>query len=53
VEQLRELEQALGENGIENEIYIYNDVGHAFANPSSKLCAGGSNGCVAKDSVVL
>ena len=34
VEQVREFEQALGENGIENEIYIYNDVGHAFANPS-------------------
>jgi carboxymethylenebutenolidase len=34
VEQVRTFEQALGENGIENEIYIYEGLGHAFANPS-------------------
>jgi carboxymethylenebutenolidase len=34
VEQVRDFETALGENGIENEIYVYEGVGHAFANPS-------------------
>jgi carboxymethylenebutenolidase len=34
VEQVRAFETALGENGIENEIYVYEGVGHAFANPS-------------------
>lgn len=34
VPTVRAFEQALGNLTIENEIYIYPDVGHAFANPS-------------------
>lgn len=34
VEQVRAFEQALGENGISSEIYVYEGLGHAFANPS-------------------
>jgi carboxymethylenebutenolidase len=34
VEQVRGFEAALDQNGIENEIYVYEGVGHAFANPS-------------------
>ena len=33
-ESARKFDAALDELGIENEIYIYPDVGHAFANPS-------------------
>lgn len=32
---VREFESSLDELSIENEIYIYDDVGHAFANPSN------------------
>ncbi|WP_415280984.1 dienelactone hydrolase family protein [Candidatus Nitrososphaera sp. FF02] len=35
VESVEQFEQALDANGIENEIYIYEGVGHAFANPSN------------------
>ncbi|MCL5018430.1 MAG: dienelactone hydrolase family protein [Candidatus Pacearchaeota archaeon] len=34
VESVYQFETALNELGIENEIYIYDGVGHAFANPS-------------------
>ncbi len=34
VESARKFDKALDELGIENEIYIYPNVGHAFANPS-------------------
>lgn len=34
VETVKKFEAALNELGIENEIYIYEGVGHAFANPS-------------------
>ena len=34
VESVRKFEAALNEVGIENEIHIYPNVGHAFANPS-------------------
>ena len=34
VESARKFDAALDELGIENEIYIYENVGHAFANPS-------------------
>ena len=34
VESVRKFEAALNELGIENEIYVYPNVGHAFANPS-------------------
>lgn len=34
VEKVREFETSLNELGVENEIYIYPGVGHAFANPS-------------------
>ncbi|MBI2653645.1 dienelactone hydrolase family protein [Candidatus Woesearchaeota archaeon] len=34
VDSVKKFEAALNELGIENEIYIYPDVGHAFANPS-------------------
>ena len=34
VSSVREFEKALTELGIQNEIYIYKGVGHAFANPS-------------------
>ena len=34
VETVNEFESTLNDLGIENEIYIYPDVGHAFANPS-------------------
>jgi carboxymethylenebutenolidase len=34
VDQVRAFEAALDQNGIENEITIYEGVGHAFANPS-------------------
>lgn len=34
VETVRQFEAALNTRGIENEIYIYPGVGHAFANPS-------------------
>lgn len=34
VESVRKFEAALNELGIENEIHVYPNVGHAFANPS-------------------
>jgi carboxymethylenebutenolidase len=34
VEQVREFEKVLTENNVENEIYVYDGVGYAFANPS-------------------
>ncbi|MGI0008661.1 MAG: dienelactone hydrolase family protein, partial [Nitrosopumilaceae archaeon] len=34
IETVNEFESILNDLGIENEIYIYPDVGHAFANPS-------------------
>ena len=34
VESVKQFDAALDELGIENEIYIYPNVGHAFANPS-------------------
>ena len=34
VESVKKFEEALNANGITNEIYIYEGVGHAFANPS-------------------
>jgi carboxymethylenebutenolidase len=34
VESVKQFEEALNANGITNEIYIYQGVGHAFANPS-------------------
>lgn len=36
VESVNEFESALNDLGIENEIYIYPNVGHAFANPSGE-----------------
>jgi carboxymethylenebutenolidase len=36
VPTVEQFEQALTKNGITNEIYIYKDVGHAFANPSGE-----------------
>lgn len=39
VEQVREFETALNNLEIENEIYIYPGVGHAFANPSGSAYA--------------
>ena len=35
VETVQEFEESLNTLGIENEIYIYPGVGHAFANPSN------------------
>jgi carboxymethylenebutenolidase len=35
VQQVKAFKQALDSDGIQNEIYIYNGVGHAFANPSN------------------
>lgn len=35
VDSVNEFEAALDENGTTNEIYIYDGVGHAFANPSN------------------
>jgi len=35
VESVNEFENSINELGIENEIYIYEGVGHAFANPSN------------------
>jgi carboxymethylenebutenolidase len=34
VDSVKQFEEALNTNGIPNEIYIYEGVGHAFANPS-------------------
>lgn len=34
MDQVREFEAVLNANNVENEIYIYDGVGHAFANPS-------------------
>jgi carboxymethylenebutenolidase len=34
VDTVRQFESALDANSIQNEIYIYEGVGHAFANPS-------------------
>lgn len=34
VDRVRAFETALNENSVENEIYVYDGVGHAFANPS-------------------
>jgi carboxymethylenebutenolidase len=34
VDSVQKFEEALNTNGITNEIYIYQGVGHAFANPS-------------------
>jgi carboxymethylenebutenolidase len=34
VKQVNAFKQALDKDGIQNEIYVYNGVGHAFANPS-------------------
>jgi carboxymethylenebutenolidase len=34
VEQVNAFKQALDKDGIQNEIHVYNGVGHAFANPS-------------------
>jgi carboxymethylenebutenolidase len=39
VESVNEFEQALDELGIQNEIHIYPDVDHAFANPSGQRYA--------------
>lgn len=39
VESVNEFEQALDELGIPNEIHIYQDVDHAFANPSGQRYA--------------
>jgi carboxymethylenebutenolidase len=36
VERVRRFEQTLGELGKDAEIYIYDDAGHAFANPSGE-----------------
>src|SRR5829696_7009605 len=36
VPTVEQFEQALTQNGITNEIYIYQGVGHAFANPSGE-----------------
>lgn len=36
VEQVNQFKNALDANEIVNEIYIYKDVGHAFANPSNE-----------------
>ena len=36
VKTVEEFEEALTQQGIINEIYIYKDVGHAFANPSGE-----------------
>jgi carboxymethylenebutenolidase len=36
VESVKKFEEALNANGITNEIYIYEGVGHAFANPSGE-----------------
>jgi carboxymethylenebutenolidase len=35
VDSVKAFEQALNETGVTNEIYIYPEVGHAFANPSN------------------
>lgn len=35
VESVKQFASALNASGITNEIYLYEDVGHAFANPSS------------------
>ena len=34
VDSVKQFEDSLNKNGIDNEIYIYEGVGHAFANPS-------------------
>jgi carboxymethylenebutenolidase len=34
VQSVKQFEEALNANGITNEVYIYEGVGHAFANPS-------------------
>ena len=36
VEKVKEFEAALDQNNIENEIYVYPGVGHAFANPTGQ-----------------
>lgn len=36
VDSVNQFEKALNETGITNEIYIYPNVGHAFANPSNE-----------------
>jgi carboxymethylenebutenolidase len=36
VETVKEFESSLNSLGVENEIYIYPGVGHAFANPSGQ-----------------
>jgi len=36
VDSVKQFEEALNTNGIKNEIYIYEGVGHAFANPSGE-----------------
>lgn len=36
VDIVKQFEESLAVNGIENEIYIYKQVGHAFANPSGQ-----------------
>ncbi len=36
LEQVRAFEEALGEAGVTNEIYVYEGAGHAFANPSGE-----------------
>ena len=35
VDSVRQFEKALNDTGISNEIYVYPNVGHAFANPSN------------------
>ena len=39
VETVNEFESALNEVGVENQIYIYDGVDHAFANPSGERYA--------------
>lgn len=39
VESVNAFEQALNELGVDNEVYVYPDVGHAFANPSGSRYA--------------
>ena len=35
VDSVRQFEKALNDTGVPNEIYVYPNVGHAFANPSN------------------
>ncbi len=35
VDSVRQFEKALNDTGVSNEIYVYPNVGHAFANPSN------------------